>query len=199
MRLAQGENVIGEWKYADMKTKKGLTSNTTEASITLTNKRIVHDVVDKHSFMRREVQLKDITAIDYYHSKKSNFWVWVKIAFGVLTCPIIIGIFILANAIRQLHAGDFIMEISTSGVLSNALNVGAKKKGAEGFGAAIKAILLFIPNLILGLFGIKLGAPEEVVKKMHVHHDVIMEIIDSLGAAVMDSKAVSVTVEEFDK
>jgi len=195
MRLAQGEHIVGEWKYAEAKSKKGLAKNRTEALLTLTNKRIVHDLVDKHSISREEVQLKDVTAINYYHSKKSNIGVWIKIIFGAILVPIIVGIFILKNNIPKLGAGDFNLSITTAGQENIALAIGAEKSNS-GTGI-LKAILLFIPNLILGLFGKSIGNPKEVIKKMHISHNVIDEIIDVLGATVMDSKVKSVTVENF--
>ena len=202
MKLAIGEHIIGEWEYADKKTKKGLSTKKTHALLTLTNKRIVHDCVDKHSIYREEIQLKEITSINYFHSKKSNFWVWCKIIFGAITIPVIIGIFILKNAISQLNAGEFSLNITTGGVENLALSIGASK-GADarhfGLFSFLKAIILLIPNIILGIFGIHIGGSKEKVKSMHVHHDVIDEIIDVLGAAVMDSKVKNVTIEEFDK
>lgn len=195
MRLAQDEHVVGEWKYAEKKSKKGLAKNKTEASLILTNKRIVHDVVDKHSISREEIQLKEVTAINYYHSKKSNIWVWIKIIFGAITVPLIIGIFILKNNIPKLGAGEFKMNITTGGYENIALSIGEEKSNS---GAGIlKSILLYIPNLILGLFGKSIGNPKEVVKKMHIAHNVIDEIIDVLGATVMDSKVKNITLERF--
>ena len=195
MRLAQDEHVVGEWKYAEVTSKKGFSKNKTEASLVLTNKRIVHDVVDKHSISREEIQLKEITAINYYHSKKSNLGVWIKIIFGIITAPLIIGIFILKNNIPKLGAGDFTMSITTSGFENIALSIGAEKSNS-GKGI-LKSILLFIPNLIFGLFGKHVGNPKEVVKKMHIAHNVIDEIIDVLGATVMDSKVKNVTLEKL--
>lgn len=195
MRLAQDEHIVGEWKYAEMKSKKGLAKNKTEAALTLTNRRIVHDIVDKHSISREEIQLEDVKAINYYHSKKSNFWVWCKIIFGAITAILIIGIFILKNNIPKLGAGDFTMTITTGGQNNIALSIGAEK-GNSGRGI-LKAILLFIPNLILGIFGKSIGNPKEAIKKMTVAHNVIDEIIDVLGATVMDSKVKNVTVENL--
>lgn len=198
MKLAQGEHIVGEWQYAAVKTKKGFSKNKAEASLVLTNKRLVHDIVDKTSICRDEIQLKEITSISYFHSQKPNFWVWVKIVFGIILVPVILGIFILKKAIPQLGAGDFTLSVTTAGYENVALSIGADKpQEASATGGLIKGLLLFIPNLILGIFGIKLGKPKEVVKNMHVAHSVINEIIDTLGATVMDSKVKNVTVEEF--
>lgn len=197
MRLAQNEHVIGEWEYAQKKEKKGFKSQKTTGSLVLTNKRIVHDLVDKRSITRKEVHLNQIVSIDYYHSKLPNFWAIVQIILGIPLCLVIIGIFMIKNAVAKLNAGDFIMEITTEGIKDTAMSIGSSKDNSVGaekgahliahlFGAIFGIILLPF-KLILGIFGIHFG---HATVKMHINHEVINEIIDSLGAAVLDSKQV---------
>lgn len=197
MKLAQGEHIVGQWDYAQTKSKKGFSRDKEMASLILTNKRIVHDVVSKHAISREEVQLKEVCAIDSFHSKKPNFWIWVKIIFGIILVPVILGIFILKNNIPRLGDGEFTLAITTSGVQNVAFAVGASKGVAEAGSSFIKSLILFIPNLVLGLVGIHLGGKKETVKKMKINHAVIREIIDVLGATVMDSKVSSVTVSDL--
>ncbi|MBQ9802097.1 MAG: hypothetical protein IJW51_03405 [Clostridia bacterium] len=195
MRLAQNEHVIGEWEYAEAKAKKGFKSNKTTGSLVLTNKRIVHDLVDKRSITRKEVHLNQVVSIDYYHSKLPNFWAIVQIILGIPLCLVIVGIFMIKSAVAKLNAGDFIMEITTEGVKDTAMSIGSSKDNAVGAEAgahllssllgAVFGLVLLPFKLILGIFGIHFG---RTTVKMHINHEVINEIIDSLGAAVLDSK-----------
>ena len=179
MLLSKDEGVIKEWNYAV--SKKGMEK--TEASLVVTNKRVVHDVKNYHSISRTEIPLKEVKSIDYYSNSKISIGAVLAIIFGVVLAivgfvlmgklgddagiaaiPIVFGVVLVIAGIIGLSKSAFTMVLYTSGIVTEMLSIGAsaikpKRKRKRGGKVKIK-----------------------------VDKNVAADIIDSLGAIVLDAQ-----------
>ena len=85
MVLAQGENLIKSWNYADSKTGGLFNKVKTHATIDVTNKRIVYTAENKNAMDRQEIFLNDVKSLSFSRFAKGNLWAIIKIVFfGIL-------------------------------------------------------------------------------------------------------------------
>ena len=179
MILVKGEGVIKEWHYAVSKQK----SEKTNASLIVTNKRIIHDVQNQHSVSRTEVPIEHVKSVHFESSSKSNVGAILSIVLGVIiaivgvvllvgggmtaaigSLPLILGVILLIVGILGLNKGAFNMEIIT--------------KGLEG------------SSLVIGASAYKSKKKKHKSKiKIKVNQEVVADIIDSFGAIIVDFQA----------
>ena len=177
MLLSKEEGVIKEWKYAV--SKKGVEK--TEANLVVTNKRVVHDIKNYHSISRTEIPLKEIKSVHYYSNSKLSVGAIFAIIIGIVSAilgfvlmgkagdaagiaaiPIVFGVILVIAGIIGLSKSAFTMVLYTHGIFTEVLNIGAsaiKSKRKKGGKIKIK-----------------------------VDKNVAADIIDSLGAIILDAQ-----------
>ena len=177
MLLSKDEGVIKEWKYAI--SKKGMEK--TEANLVVTNKRVVHDIKNYHSISRTEIPLKEVKSVHYYSNSKLSLRAVFAIILGIIAAivgfvligkaedaaavaalPIIIGIVLVIAGIIGLTKSAFTMTLYTHGVFTEILDIGAS--------------------------AIKSKRKKSAKVKIKVDKNVAAEIIDSLGAIILDAQ-----------
>ncbi len=177
MLLSKDEGVVKEWKYAI--SKKGVEK--TEASLLVTNKRVVHDIKNYHSISRTELPLKEIKSVHYYSNSKFGIGAILAIILGVVAAiagfvlmgqaggvagiaaiPIVFGVILVIAGIIGLSKSAFNMVLYTHGMFTEVLNIGAS--------------------------AIKSKRKKAAKVKIKVDKNVAAEIIDSLGAIILDAQ-----------
>ncbi len=189
MQLANNEHIIREWEYATSKT--GVADlNKTKATLTVTNKRIVHDVRNKLEVSRDEIQLHDVKAVHMSHATKSKVRPIMTIILGVLI--MIAGIILSAKAGVAallpvfLILGGIVVVVGILKLRGGALTLSITTRDSEG------------SSLSIGAMGGKgLGKKSTGTLKVVVNNAVATEIVDMLGAIIINSQAKEVTVADY--
>ena len=188
MQLANNEHIIREWEYAT--SKSGVADlNKTKATLTVTNKRIVHDVRNKLEVSRDEIQLHDVKGVHMSHATKSKAGPVMTIILGVII--MIAGIIITAQAGAALLPvflvlGGIIVVLGILKLRGGALTLSITTRHAEG------------TSLSIGAWGgKKLGKSKGGQLKVTVNNVVADEIIDTIGAIIIDSQAKEITVADY--
>ena len=159
MLLAKDEVVIKQWDYAHAKQKRIQTT----ASLTLTNKRIVYTCENQQRIDRQEIPLSEVKTIASEKRVASNFWPIVKIIFGGLFSLVLIGIPLLLDGIKSLNQGSFTIEITTYGQEGSSMDLSASKMLTR--------------------------KKNRGTLKVSINREVVQEIVDSIGAIIIDNKA----------
>ena len=185
LKLAKDEVIVKSWDYS---AEGGmLTRDKAISNLTLTNKRIISTVENKITLNRNEVPLSAIKTVNAVYGARRTFWPKVQAVFGGILCIVIIGIPILKSALKKIRATTFDLVLETRyadfegtpfTLGANAADVVPKKRGF------IKKLLGLIP--ILGIPFREKGAKEKVIS---VKKDIAKEIINEIGAAIMDLNA----------
>jgi hypothetical protein len=159
MLLAKDEVIIKNWDYAHAKQKRIKTT----ASLTVTNKRIVYTCENQQRIDRQEIPLQEVKTIACEKRIAPNFWPIVKIIFGGLLSIVLIGIPLLLSGIRSLNQGSFTLEITTYGQEGSSMDLRASK-------------MLFRKK-------------NRGTLKVSIDRTIVQEIVDSIGAIIIDNKA----------
>ena len=167
MVLAQGENLIKSWNYADSKAGGMFKKVETHAKIEVTNKRIVYSAQSANAVDRQEIPLNSVKTLAFSQFSKGNLWAIIKIVFFGILSLVLIGIPGLIKSIKELNQGSFQMVITTEGVMTEAMEIGVSK-------------------VVLSK---KSGKPSNV--KIMINKDVVHDIIETLGAVVVENKTVA--------
>lgn len=189
MQLANNEHIIREWEYATSKT--GVADlNKTKATLTVTNKRIVHDMRNKLEISRDEIQLQDVKTLHMSHATKSKVGPVMTIILGIII--MIVGIVLSAKAGVAallpvfLVLGGIIVVVGILKLQGGALTLTITTRLQEG------------SSLGIGAFGGKgLGKKNKGTLKVVVNNAIASEIVDMIGAIIIDSQAKEVTVADF--
>lgn len=184
MLLSKEENVIKEWKYAV--SKKGVEK--TEASLVVTNKRVVHDVKNYHSISRTEIPLKEVKSVDFASNSKVSIGAILSILFGVVLA--IVGFILMGQK-----------ELSGIAIIPIILGVVLVVVGIIGLSKSAFVMVLYgdrgFDMLNIGASAIKTKRRKRSKKtKIKVDKKVAAEIIDSLGAIILDAQAPEVKTVE---
>ena len=189
LKLAKDEVMIKSWDYASQ--GKWYTKDKLIANFTLTNKRVISTMENKITLNRTEVPLSAIKNISAKYGSNRTFWPKVQAVFGGILCIVIIGIPILKSALRKIRSAtfDLILETRYSDFEGKPFTLGANAavdalKKRSRLGGAIRAILGAIP--ILGI-AFRSKNPNEI--PVSVKKDIAKEIINEVGAAIMDLQA----------
>lgn len=181
MQLSTNEQVVREWDYAT--SKSGMIDlNKTHATLTVTNKRIVHDVRNKLEISRTEVQLKDVKTVHMTQTKKSMVGPVLAIILGIVLAIVgfvtlspdmlgdvawalvAVGVIIAIIGFLRLRGGAFTMHLFTYGVSEESMAIGVSG-------------------------GTNLGKKKNASKiKVFVNNDVAFDIVESLTAIILDAK-----------
>ena len=181
MQLSKNEQIVREWDYAT--SKSGMIDlNKTQATLTITNKRLIHDVRNKLEISRTEVQLKDVKSVHLTQTKKSMAGPIVMIVLGIILAivgvvlattaedmavigfiPLLLGALIAIKGFMSLHGGAFTLNLYTYEFSEESMTIGAR--GGKG-----------------------LGKKNHSKIKVIVNNDVAAEIVDSLTAIILDAK-----------
>lgn len=185
LKLAKDEVIVKSWDYSaegGMFTKDKAISN-----LTLTNKRIISSIENKITLNRNEVPLSAVKTVNAVYGARRKFWPMVQAVVGGIFCLVLIGIPILKKALKKLRACTFDIVLETRyadfegtpfTLGANAADVAPKKRGF------LKRLLGAIP--ILGIPFRERGAKEKVIS---VKKEIAKEIINEIGAAIMDINA----------
>ena len=181
MQLSKNEQIVREWDYAT--SKSGMIDlNKTQATLTVTNKRIIHDVRNKLEISRTEVQLKDVKTVHLTQTKKSMVGPIMAIILGIIIAivgvvlmtsaeetavigliPVLIGALIAIKGFLSLRGGAFTLNLYTYDFSEESMTIGAR--GGQGLGKKNKSKI-----------------------KVIVNNDIAAEIVDSLTAIILDAK-----------
>ncbi len=164
MVLAQGENLIKSWNYADSKTGGLFNKVKTHATIDVTNKRIVYTAENKNAMDRQEIFLNDVKSLSFSRFAKGNFWAIVKIVFFGILSLVLIGIPGLMRSIKELNQASFDMVIMLN--------------GTETEGLAVRASKIVLPK-----------KAKSTKVKVKVNKAIVNEVVDTLGAVIAENKA----------
>lgn len=192
MQLAKNEHIVKEWNYADV--KHGMIDlNQNHVKLTVTNKRIVHETKDKLKIERDEIMVKDVKSVSTLHARQG-------LPVGKLLLAILgLVVFILGIAIED---GELFMPIGVAGLVLMALMIVAiiialtkgsfglliKTRGAEGSQLSAGAIATGFT-----------GQKKSQRIKVKVKNDIALEIVDCLGAIIIDGQDETVaTVESYE-
>ena len=189
MILARDEIIINEWEYAVSKRKKIETKH----GLVVTNKRIVSTIESKRKITQREIPVNSVQNISVMHETPSLLGPILSIIFGILLMVIgavslvlafgslgeevvmkiiflsagavllIIGLIMLIIGIKHLNQGAFMLELSSNVLQEHELM-------AVGF------------EKIFGSRRVSGGL------RLHINNSVAREIIDTLGAIIIDNK-----------
>ena len=189
MILAKDEVIVNEWEYATSQTKKVKTKH----CLVVTNKRIVSTVESPRKLTQREIPVNSVQNVSVTHETPSKVGAVLSIIFGILfmiigamslvlsfgatnQTPIIkyvmlgvgavlliLGLIMMVLGIRNLNQGMFLLELSTNNLPEYELmSVGFDK-----------------------IFGSRRVSSSV---KLHIDNAVAKEIIDTLGAIIIDNK-----------
>ena len=164
MVLAQGENLIKSWNYADSKAGGLFKKVKTHATIDVTNKRIVYTAESANAMDRQEIFLNDVKTMSFSRFAKGNLWTIIKIVFFAILSIVIIGIPGLVRSIKALNQGSFEMAITLN--------------GAQTEGIAVHASKIVLPK-----------KAKTTKVKVLINKAVVNELVDTLGAVVVENKA----------
>ena len=131
-------------------------------NLTATDKRIISSAESKTSFERREIYLADVKSLSFNFERNGMFKAILLLILGIITAVALVGIFLIVAAVNILRAKSFALTIVTYGEESEGISLGASaltKKKSKG----------------------KL--------KVIVHKKDAMEIMNELGAIVLDVKS----------
>lgn len=189
LKLAKDEVIIKSWDYASQ--GKWYTKDKLIANFTLTNKRVISTMENKITLNRTEVPLSAIKTVSAKYGARRTFWPKVQAVFGGILCVVIIGIPILKNALRKIRSAtfDLILETRYSDFEGKPFTLGANAaldalKKRSRLGGMIRSILGAIP--IIGM-AFRSKNPNEI--PVSVKKDIAKEIINEIGAAIMDLNA----------
>ena len=179
MTLANGEQIIKDWEYA---TQKGSTGKL-KKTLTVTNKRIVHEVHSHIARTQQEIPLNSVKSISMSSLRKTPVGAIFAIIFGIIIAIvgvfmgtqsdgagmtstimyacIALGVILIIAGILGLGHGAFTLEIST--------------KGLEG-----EPLFISTSNL-----SVKKKRTKKV--KIKVDLKVVDDIMDTLGAILLDN------------
>ena len=159
LKCAKNETLVKSWDYAHE--KKGFEHK--NYNLTVTDKRIIASSESHKSIDRREIYLDDVKTLEYSFEKNGLFWAILLLILGIFTSIMVVGIFLIIKAVHMIREKSFVLTITTNGFESDGLHVGASSlhKITKGRGKL----------------------------KVKVNKDAANEIIEELGAIVLDKKA----------
>ncbi len=167
LKIGKDEQIIKSWDYAVSGKALQSKQKKVQSNLTVTNKRIVASQYNDIYLKRDEIPVAAVKNISGEYRTARKFWPMVKLIIGIPLCLVIVGIKIVKGALDQLRSADFDLIITTSGAEGSSLGLGAFSAAPTkgGFFARFK-----------GLFKTKVRVSKEVSK----------EILDELGAIVVD-------------
>ncbi len=179
MTLANGEQVIKDWNYATQKGSAGKVTKT----LTVTNKRIVHEVHSHIARVHDEIPLDSVKSISMTSVRKTSIGAIFAIILGVILAiasivfsgsleenasstiilvgGIVLGIILVVLGILGLGHGAFTLEITTKGIEGTSLYIGSSS---------------IIPK-----------SRKQKKVKIKVDLKVVDDIMDTLGAILLDN------------
>ncbi len=178
LKLAKDEIIIKSWDYSSeggMFKRDKLIS-----TLTLTNKRIVSTIENKLTLNRDEVPLYAIKAVSATYGAHGKFWATVQAIIGGIFSLALIGIPILKSALKKLRSCSFDLFLEThyDGPEGYPFTIGAKSTAPKK-----KNILLRL-LAVIPIIGIPFRSKKE--KVIRVKKELAREIINEIGAAIMD-------------
>ncbi len=171
IKLAQSEQIIKSWDYAIAGDALASKTKKFKHNLTVTNKRIIWSSYNDVSINRKEIPLKDVKFVEGSFARNRSFWAKVKLFIGIPLCIVIIGIFMVKDALATLRGAKFEMEIGTALEYGESISIG-KTAGV----AAKKGFFARFTNKKLKEFKVK-------VDKANAS-----EILNELGALVLDAQ-----------
>ena len=161
LKLAKNESLIKSWEYAQ--TKQGFEKKSYE--LTVTDKRIISSSESSKGVDRREIYLDDVKTLEYSFAKKGLFKAILFFILGAITAIAVVGIFLIIKAIGILKEKSFELTMTTEGFESDGLEIGA---------SSMKKIFSFLKK--------------KSKLKVKVNKDAALEIINELGAIIVERK-----------
>lgn len=179
MTLANGEQIIKDWDYATQKGGAGLAGKI-KKTLTVTNKRIVHEVHSNVARTHQEIPLNSVKSISMSSVRKTSALAVLAIILGILVA--IAGIVMgtsddgtMAVMVPMLLCGVILVVIGIIGLGKGAFTLEIITKGMEG------------TPLCVGSSSIVSRRPKTKKIKMKVNLKVVDDIIDTLGAIILEN------------
>ncbi len=160
MELKCGKNETLLKSWTYAKEKQGWEHK--EYNLTVTDKRIISSAESSKCMDRREIYLDDVKTLEYNFAKKGAFGAMLMLILGIITSIMVIGIFLIIRAVHILKEKSFTLTITTQGEESDGINLGASSM---------------------------LRSKKHGKLKVKVNKDAAIEIMNELGAIVLDKKS----------
>ena len=176
MILANGEKIIKDWDYAKQKGGAGLAGKI-KKTLTVTNKRIVHEVHSNVARTHQEIPLNAVKSISMSSVRKVPTGAILAIILGIVAIAASFALPEVQPAIQFsiLGAGALLFIIGVLGLGHGAFTLEIATKGLEG------------SSLYVGTSS--LGSRKKKIKKVKMKVDlkVVDDIMDTLGAILIDN------------
>ena len=176
MILANGEKIIKDWDYAKQKGGAGLAGKI-KKTLTVTNKRIVHEVHSNVARTHQEIPLNAVKSISMSSVRKVPTGAILAIILGIVAIAASFALPEIQPAIKFsiLGVGALLFIIGVLGLGHGAFTLEIATKGLEG------------SSLYVGTSS--LGSRKKRVKKVKMKVDlkVVDDIMDTLGAILIDN------------
>lgn len=192
MVLAKDEKVVKEWEYSSA----GSVSEVSRSVLTITNKRVISSIKSKNKIEQNEIPLSSVKGVSCQYGTYAKWLSILLVVLGGLALIFAIAAFAVSMAADPESADygvDLIMGYLMGTIclviaipclfmgivrlLSGLFNVVITITGTEGTSLAFGA---------LGLFGGALKRKGSLIVK--VNSEKAKEIVDSLGAVLLDTK-----------
>ena len=202
MQLSKNERVIRQWDYASA---QGQSSTKTQATLAVTNKRIIHNVQNQSEIERSELYLKDVKSVEAKHISLNGMRraTWLLILGILFTFVGAIGLGVTFTERHPDEAPIIIFGIFIGlGVLFLYIRgiLWLLRKNMQSF-SCLQLYIYTYGNSELAL-GIGAAAGKRPGKAMGrpiqitVNNTVARDIVESLTAIILDAKEASLTSEE---
>ena len=176
MILANGEKIIKDWDYAKQKGGAGLAGKI-KKTLTVTNKRIVHEVHSNVARTHQEIPLNAVKSISMSSVRKVPTGAILAIILGIVAIAASFALPEVQPAIQFsiLGVGALLFIIGVLGLGHGAFTLEIATKGLEG------------SSLYVGTSS--LGSRKKKIKKVKMKVDlkVVDDIMDTLGAILIDN------------
>lgn len=170
LKLGKDEKIIKSWDYAIAGKMFQGKERKIQSNLTITNKRLVATQSNDIYLKRDEIPVAAIKNISGECRRARKFWPMLKLIVGIPLCIVIVGIGMVKDALAALRSADFDLLITTRGEEGSSLGVGAFSHAPE---AKSRGIFAFFKAL-------------KPKTKVRVNREVSKEILDEIGAIVVD-------------
>ena len=189
MILSRDEVIINEWEYAIAKRKRVETKH----ALVVTNKRIVSTVESKRKITQREIPVNSVQNISVMHETPSLFGPVLAIVLGVLFMIIgAVAAFLGLTSFKEnltimaicLGAGALLIIVGLIMIIVNA-----KRLNQGAFMLELSSNMLQEHELMSVGFDKMFGSRRtDRGMRLYINNDVARDIIDKLGAIIIDNK-----------
>ncbi len=184
MVLAKDEIIVNEWEYATSKNDK----HKSKHALVVTNKRIVSTVQSKSKITQSEIPVSSVQNVHLSHETPSKLNAIFMIVLGAILALVgivcAVGVINIVMQLVSIIAGAVLLLIGVPMLIAGILRL---NQGA--FSVVLTTNSL--PEYELMSVGIeKIYGKRKLSSavKFHINNDIAKEIIDTIGAVILDNK-----------